>query len=254
MGVLCITGLVVAYELASWFDIDRIWPASVVMLVGVGLVVKGRWWDVARGRVRCPGCWYDMGGAVRAVARVCPECGRAVESEEDLKRSRRNWLVLVAGIAMFVGGAGWAVVEDQGAIVAVSPRAALVLGAGVYGPAWDELNRRAQVPGFVLWAWEAKRLGKLAIAEMRADASGGVAGKFWQMNVFPQLSLEARLHAYGVYRPTLYIHEPRVGAMLERTIGTQIEEAERVIDGWSASVEPARVYVVTEWKMVRKSK
>lgn len=74
--------------------------AAVVLLIAlVG--------DRSRGRRRCPGCWYDMSAAPRAMSAVpvtCPECGKRAVSEIELLRCRRSWTrVAVAGLAVLVG-------------------------------------------------------------------------------------------------------------------------------------------------------
>lgn len=48
--------------------------------------------DRARGRTRCPNCWYDMSGW--SGGDPCPECGHAIKSARHLTRTRRRrWLI-----------------------------------------------------------------------------------------------------------------------------------------------------------------
>src|SRR5690606_16470088 len=56
-------------------------------------------WDRARGRRRCPRCFYDMSGAPTApdaFPLVCPECGRRIANSRGLGRARRRWRIAVA--------------------------------------------------------------------------------------------------------------------------------------------------------------
>lgn len=86
---------------ASWSD--WVWWGSGWGLValGVAMAVWALLWDRARGRVRCPRCWYDMRGG----GLVCPECGRVVKSERALRRTRRRWGWAVAGVVIVLVGA-----------------------------------------------------------------------------------------------------------------------------------------------------
>lgn len=58
---------------------------AVVFLIITGFALFR---DRAKGRRRCPKCWYDMagGGGLR-----CPECGFLARSERVLHRTRRRW-------------------------------------------------------------------------------------------------------------------------------------------------------------------
>lgn len=84
-----------------------IWYATAVALgaVGFGLLVWFWRGDRARGRRRCPKCWYDLSAAVGSgevgETFMCPECGRVVHGERGLLRTRRRrrW-VLIAVVAL----------------------------------------------------------------------------------------------------------------------------------------------------------
>jgi len=85
--------------------------------------------DRARGRRRCPKCWYDMSGAAAADGRyTCPECGRIPRALSKTRR-RKRWaalatLTLLASYAVFTTPR----VRDHGWIGAV-PTTALVLSS-----------------------------------------------------------------------------------------------------------------------------
>lgn len=106
-----------------WWQIDWVWQATgwALAAAGVVLFLWALFWDRARGRKRCPKCWYDLSGAVikwvggtsrdregaalqGAVLCVCPECGRKIVRERELARTRRRWgwacaAVLTVGVA-----------------------------------------------------------------------------------------------------------------------------------------------------------
>ena len=106
---------------------------------GIGLVVAA-WallWDRARGRLRCPKCWYDMTGAKQeeSDALRCPECGRQVRRKKELRRTRRRWrwgipAVFVMAIGLIAGtmhdpagvrSRGWAALIPTPVLVVVAP-------------------------------------------------------------------------------------------------------------------------------------
>jgi hypothetical protein len=72
---------------------------GVLALAGLALL----WWslfrDRARGRRRCPRCWYDMGGVPGL---VCPECGGDAKRERRLGKVRRRWRIAATGVLMLI--------------------------------------------------------------------------------------------------------------------------------------------------------
>ena len=80
---------------------------GVVALGGLVLLAWALLWDRARGRRRCPRCWYDMAGVPGL---LCPECGREARAEKRLKRTRRRWrwaVGAVLAVALGLGTAAW---------------------------------------------------------------------------------------------------------------------------------------------------
>lgn len=76
---------------------------AVVGVAGLALLVWAWRGDRAKGRRRCPKCWYDLGSTEGL---RCPECGRVARSERDLARPRRQRKLAVVGlIVMLVGAA-----------------------------------------------------------------------------------------------------------------------------------------------------
>jgi hypothetical protein len=77
--------------MAIWIMWMYLGGAIAVALGGLTLLTWARLADRARGRRRCPSCWYSMEGAVPALPLRCPECGREVRRARDLLRTRRRW-------------------------------------------------------------------------------------------------------------------------------------------------------------------
>ncbi len=103
-------------------------------VAGLGCLYAGLLRGRARGRQRCPKCWYDMGGVAQRAgdepepgSLVCPECGTDARTLARLTRSRRRWPLIAFGIVMLVGGV------------------ACVLMPGALRDGW-----RSQVPTFLL--------------------------------------------------------------------------------------------------------
>lgn len=71
----------------------------------VGLGGYGAWRalfrDCAKGRRRCPRCWYDMTGVSGL---TCPECGRVASAERRLLRTRRHKLRFAACLLLILIG------------------------------------------------------------------------------------------------------------------------------------------------------
>lgn len=88
--------------LSFWYWPWRDWVVSSLLIVsGLIVLVWAVVGDRARGRRRCPKCWYDLRGTV---GRRCSECGFEAQSEGRLFRSRRRWRwATVAGLAVAMG-------------------------------------------------------------------------------------------------------------------------------------------------------
>jgi hypothetical protein len=92
----------------SWYQLDWIWTATAWALAALGaaLLLWSLFWDRARGRKRCPKCWYDLSQTppqpIDGVdAWKCPECGR-VSREKQLFRTRRQWRRALLALLVFV--------------------------------------------------------------------------------------------------------------------------------------------------------
>lgn len=116
------------------------WAAG---LSGAGVLLWALFRDRARGRRRCPRCWYDMAGVREGAALVCPECGQASRTERALLRTRRRWRWAGAAAVLILAGLVAARVPAyrHGGWIGAMPGTVLVLvapvekGAAPAGPA-----------------------------------------------------------------------------------------------------------------------
>ena len=95
----------------TWSAVDwALWSGAAALAVGATVLlawaIRG---DTARGRRRCPRCWYDMGGVPEGAPLRCPECGSIARHERRLRRTRRRWKWALAACVMGVAALGlWA--------------------------------------------------------------------------------------------------------------------------------------------------
>lgn len=162
MGLAWLTSEI-AWLIAAWF----------CALVAIGLIVYALFGDRARGRKRCPGCWYDLTAHASGTYPVrCPECGRESKRERDLGRNRVRFGYIGAAMAILAVAYVASVMErtlDRGAIgLAPTPALVLIEPWGVpsttggctitFSPVIDELLEREDDHDFLpvwgrLWAW-----------------------------------------------------------------------------------------------------
>lgn len=130
------------------------WTSGAVMaLGGVVLVLWALFWDRARGRKRCPRCWYSMEGVPPAglegeSAWVCPECGKEVRGARKLARTRRRRGWAGAGALLLIGAYLSATAPEwaRGDWTGLVPTSVLVLIATAEDPQLEGLKRQAQAP------------------------------------------------------------------------------------------------------------
>ncbi len=83
--------------------IRAIWCLGGAMLIlGLVVFIRALVGDRARGRKRCPKCWYDMGGISGGAGLRCPECGKVAKAERSLLKTRRRPGRAVLGAALVV--------------------------------------------------------------------------------------------------------------------------------------------------------
>jgi len=76
--------------------------AGGVVILGLFLIIMGSIGDRARGRTRCPKCWYDMRDAPKL---QCPECGHTAQSTTQFTKPRRARWAIALGLVLVVAGA-----------------------------------------------------------------------------------------------------------------------------------------------------
>lgn len=80
------------------------WLQVLGVAVAIAALVFTAWWalfaDRAKGRRRCPRCWYDL---AYSPGMLCAECGHEGRSERDFHRTRRRPRLAVAAILACIG-------------------------------------------------------------------------------------------------------------------------------------------------------
>lgn len=102
------------------------WIAGGVLgLTGLTLLVWALLRDRARGRRRCPKCWYDMAGVPGL---ICPECGTGVANERRLykTRPRKRWAALAVCCLVIAGGLSLTPKARRDGLLSLVPTAVLL--------------------------------------------------------------------------------------------------------------------------------
>lgn len=90
-----------AVDVALW-TIGAAIGLTAIVLAGWALFA-----DRARGRKRCPRCWYDMTGSPTL---LCPECGKTSASEKKLYKTRRRWRFAALAVVVLLIAAATGIV------------------------------------------------------------------------------------------------------------------------------------------------
>ncbi|MHC4948697.1 MAG: Rpo12/RPC10 RNA polymerase subunit family protein [Planctomycetota bacterium] len=93
--------------MAGYGPLAWVWWATggAAALLGLAVLAVALFADRARGRRRCPRCWYDLSGTPGL---QCPECGHAARRERALFRTRRPRRWIAVALALLAAGAGLA--------------------------------------------------------------------------------------------------------------------------------------------------
>jgi hypothetical protein len=108
--------------------IDKLWwsVGGIVAIAGLVILARALFADRARGRQRCPKCWYDL---TESPTLRCSECGHEARRAEQTRRTRRHWRGAAAGLMLIVLPlgtlSGWEVYK-HGSWVAAAPTAGYI--------------------------------------------------------------------------------------------------------------------------------
>jgi hypothetical protein len=123
-----------------------------LVLAGLALLYLGMFHDRARGRRRCPKCWYDM-SATEGLR--CPECGKTARNERKLHKTHRKKRWVAVALLLWIGaaaGAMWPTVHREGwDLVPTRLLVELVPIGGYNGPFGQELMGRFGMTGPRAW-------------------------------------------------------------------------------------------------------
>jgi len=114
-------------------SLDWLWYgfAAALALAGLWFTYTALFRDRARGRRRCPRCWYSMEGIPST---TCPECGHDARTERRLLRTRRRWPRALAAAGLLAAALTIAALPYwlRGDWVSLVPTSVLVEVAGPY--------------------------------------------------------------------------------------------------------------------------
>lgn len=161
LGVSVFAG-VMAIFLENWrFDaIPTMLIGGSMSLFAAFLVIWATVGDRARGRIRCPKCWYDMSAAVGL---QCPECGHEAKDPTAFSKSRRpRWAYVVAAMLLIPGGYGIAVSRDVSEYgpLGLVPTWALMAGWEVLPDEWIGVNMGPSVDGSLRERFEDDQISR----------------------------------------------------------------------------------------------
>ena len=180
----------------------------VMWLFGLGLLglcTAVTWWglfgDRARGRRRCPRCWYDLS---HTLGMTCPECGLTATSERSLHRTRRRWVHAGAAALAAALGSTWTIEQArQGGWMSRLPTTLILRCLPIAGSADDglisELTGRMASKQLTEGQWRAL-IGRSINGDWRArpvterwqEKYGVLLGR-WRNAFPPQLDLDSAL-------------------------------------------------------------
>jgi hypothetical protein len=96
-----------------WLNLILVVAGALVALGALVILVWALRGDRARGRRRCPRCWYDLAGTT---VLTCPECGHRAGAESHTHRPRRRWKLAAVALLAVVAGlctAAWPIARSN---------------------------------------------------------------------------------------------------------------------------------------------
>jgi hypothetical protein len=180
--------------------------AAVIVIPGAILAIWSLSWDRARGRRRCPRCWYDMSGSTPGDDGffTCPECGRARITEKGLARTRRRWWFTVLAVIIVAAGLAIPKVHRDGPVSLIPSWAIVILPAGAEIEWFDDFCNGAAAEN-----WIARELSRRAREGRIADAPM----RYWLGRVEDALRKEGR---YGIDDAIRAHHEKMHSTIIDR--------------------------------------
>ena len=213
-------------------NIDILFRGSGLLLglVGLWLIYWFLLADRAKGRKRCPKCWYDMPSADSL---RCSECGNEAKREADLLKTRRRWNGLWLCVLVFLA-AGYLWIQPkvkQDGWVSVLPNTALILCLKLENNQafFAELDRRTQTDvsnlypdsdstGLLvtdsesLYQWQWRFIGNICIDLMKDDSDVLDRQMLYAWFYFASISVPVE-DAHRIFRATIPLladDDPRI--------------------------------------------
>jgi hypothetical protein len=172
--------------------------------LGLILLLWAVFWDRARGRRRCPKCWYDMHGVPGL---VCPECGKRARKESRFRGTRRKWRwATLAAMAVLAGIATEKAPEViRGGWLKVVPTTVLVLG----WPYWEVPGVSAATRSLYAGLLSGTSSGSLTAAQARGlslTAVPGLPSPTWRESAFDELMTRVQGGRLYGWQTALLVH------------------------------------------------
>ena len=111
---------------------------TLAFIVAVAILWWGLFGDRARGRRRCPRCWYDMS---HSDGLTCSECGRTAPNEKHLLRTRRRLIPALLAAIVASAGASYAIERgNQRGWLALMPTRVMLMSLPFSGDSYASLS------------------------------------------------------------------------------------------------------------------
>lgn len=229
-------------------------------LAGAMLLVKAMRWDRSNGRLRCPKCWYALPEALMAGLPVtCSECGKVVQKEAALRRSRPHAGLRLAAIALIVGGlVSPFVMMSSKQRYSLMPTSILLLFAQSSEEARSNFLGRSREPGFELPGWQREAAGE--VLREYIQATGNVRSYAILVDckrLIDQLLLHDRLRIVGMTARYAALAwgsvAPKVEYAFLRVIQEDWEQADQLLVQWENSNDPDKAFIAAWWKEHREA-